>query len=92
MTFTWNDLYEPFLTISSLAFVRLFHILQYSVDVLVSELNFGAASRWVEAAERVPVPSRSTSTSEKQVTTTDLNRDSNKRDYNMDVKSKFHPL
>jgi len=28
------------------------------VDVLVSELNFGAASRWVEAAARVPVPSR----------------------------------
>lgn len=24
------------------------------VDVLVSELNFGAASRWVEAAQRVP--------------------------------------
>ncbi len=28
------------------------------VDVLVSELNFGAASRWVDAAKRVPVPSR----------------------------------
>jgi len=28
------------------------------VDVLVSELNFGADSRWIEAAKRVPLPAR----------------------------------
>lgn len=41
------------------------------VDVLVSELNFGAASRWIEAAERVPVPSRRSS----KTSSHDRNRD-----------------
>jgi hypothetical protein len=57
------------------------------VDVLVSELNFGAASRWIDAAERVPVPSR---TASKKV----LRGKSLKKrfDSDSDGQSNFHPL
>ena len=46
------------------------------VDVLVSELNFGAASRWVEAAHRVP-----SRYSRKNVV-----------DANRDIHNNVHPL
>ncbi len=62
-----------------LAHFPLFDTFFYRVDVLVSELNFGAASRWVDAAKRVPVPSRQSSEKE----TPHTQRDSN---------SDFHPL
>ena len=57
------------------------------MDVLVSELNFGAASRWVEAAERVPVPSRPSSTA-----TTAKNNQKTQLDSDYDGNSNFHPL
>ena len=63
-----------------------FFFLLFSVDVLVSELNFGAASRWVEAAERVPVPSRPSS---EKPPDTNLN---NRSDSDSDSYSNFHPL
>ena len=56
------------------------------MDVLVSELNFGAASRWVEAAARVPVPSR---VSSEKPSDKNLNKQS---DSNSDGYSNFYPL
>ena len=57
-----------------------------SVDVLVSELNFGAASRWKVAAQRVPVPPRSSPSKE---TPTGESQDGPKLD---DSQSNFNPL
>mmetsp|Transcript_23752 Transcript_23752/g.55918 ORF Transcript_23752/g.55918 Transcript_23752/m.55918 type:complete len:556 (-) Transcript_23752:59-1726(-) len=55
------------------------------VDVLVSELNFGAASRWKCAAQRVPTPPRTESSSQKQPTPKNSGSDA-------DGSNNFHPL
>eukprot|EP00536_Pseudo-nitzschia_multiseries_P011570 jgi/Psemu1/67953/estExt_Genemark1.C_4020016 len=52
------------------------------VDVLVSEVNFGAASRWKEAAQRVPVPSRSQPSSASFRKQSDRNRNNNRNNNN----------
>jgi len=56
------------------------------VDVLVSELNFGAASRWIEAANQVPIPSQPLL---KNLST---NTSLEKAEHGPDGSSNFHPL
>lgn len=48
---------EDILFLSHITYAIYSFFLDYAVDVLVSELNFGTTKRWINAGSFVPYPS-----------------------------------